>query len=788
MTARRRRPSTETPTGFDTAFVRDGATTFAGHAFDPAEPARRLVLDILIDGVGFATLRADRFVPHLAARGFGDGCCGFALSIDREVLATAGMVEARIANTGVPVGAPIALDAPAATDAAPRGAGQIRWAGGLRVQGWVAGKADGVCVDIFVNGERIDRVTATGWGEAGSDPDEARLTRTFDVHLPARFADGRVRRVTAVHENGTTLDGSPAAFVAFADGLARTLEALGDLDSERLRGEMFDRLLPASWPMAGSADWRTRFPPPEPDAIDVEIAVVMVGPGDAERTHASLERQRHAAWVAAALPAAAAQAQFDPALVRDLLAEDAADSELVLFCLAGTRLDDLALARIADAFAAFPDADAAYGDFDLADDDGQALPVVWPVALPAFDNERLLEQGYAAHLFALHRDVALDALEAGASNLYALALFAAGQNGDSAKIVHLPGSLGEVPQIARHTAEPLLAAATRAHLEAQGVDAQVQRAHGILLPAVAVRRARPEGRVTLVMPTRNRGRVLRRAALSLRAGLDAVGGELIIADSDSTDAETLSLLAELEGEGAHVLRVPGPFGWAHLVNRAAATATNEFLCVVDDAIEAADDRWLDEMLRRMTDPGIAAVGPLLLTPSGLVRHAGCVLGPGFDVADAFGGQLGTDAGYGDLLKVAHEVSALSASCLLTRRAAFEAVGGLDESRFPRFYPAIDYCLKLRAQGGPIGGRIVLTPRARLIDHRDSATAPLLAAQHARELRALRARWGEALMADPCYSPLLGLDGTPFSALAWPPRSFAPRLNFSPPPVAVPPGW
>ncbi|WP_170263429.1 glycosyltransferase family 2 protein [Blastochloris sulfoviridis] len=785
MTARRRRPPTEQPAGFDTAFVRDGAATFAGHAFDPADPARRLVLDILVDGVGFATLRADRFVPHLAARGLGDGCCGFALDLDREVLATAGMVEARIANTGAPVGAPIALDAaPAANDSAPRGAGQIRWAGGLRFQGWVAGEADGVCVDILVNGERIDRVAATGWGESGADPDDARLTRTFDVHLPARFADGRVRRVTAVHENGTTLEGSPAAFVAFADGLARTLEALGDLDSERLRGEMFDRLMPASWPMAGLADWRTRFSPPEPCAIDVEIAVVMVGPGDAEKTQASLERQRHAAWVAAAMPAAEAQAQFDPALVHDLLADDAADSELVLFCLAGTRLDDFALARIADAFAAFPDADAAYGDFDLADDDGRP----WPVVLPAFDNERLLEQGYGAHLFALHRDVALDALEAGAANLYALALFAAGQNGDSAKTVHIPGSLGEVPQIARHTAEPLLAAATKAHLEAQGIDAQVQRAHGVLLPAVAVRRARPEGRVTLAVPSRNRGRMLRRAALSLRAGLDAVGGDLIIVDNDSTDTETLSLLAELEGEGAHVLRVPGPFGWAHLVNRAAATTKTEFLCVADDAVEAADDRWLDEMLRRMADPGIAAVGPLLLSPGGLVRHAGCVLGPGFDVADAFRGQLGTDAGYGDLLKVAHEVSALSASCLLTRRAAFEAVGGMDESRFPRVYPTVDYCLKLRAQGG----RIVLTPRARLIDHRtegrDTTPGSVLAPQHAREQRALRARWGEALVADPCYSPLLGLDGTPFSALAWPPRSFAPRLNFSPPPVAVPPGW
>jgi hypothetical protein len=44
----------------------------------------------------------------------------------------------------------------------------------------------------------------------------------------------------------------------------------------------------------------------------------------------------------------------------------------------------------------------------------------------------------------------------------------------------------------------------------------------------------------------------------------------------------------------------------------------------------------------------------------------------------------------------------------------------------------------------------------------------------RDLRALRARWSGALVADPAYSPWLALDDPPYSALAWPPRSSAPR--------------
>jgi O-antigen biosynthesis protein len=52
---------------------------------------------------------------------------------------------------------------------------------------------------------------------------------------------------------------------------------------------------------------------------------------------------------------------------------------------------------------------------------------------------------------------------------------------------------------------------------------------------------------------------------------------------------------------------------------------------------------------------------------------------------------------------------------------------------------------------------------------------------------LRNKWGDALASDPYYSPILGLDPNPFSALASPPRTMSARLNV--PPVAnEPPSW
>ena len=55
-----------------------------------------------------------------------------------------------------------------------------------------------------------------------------------------------------------------------------------------------------------------------------------------------------------------------------------------------------------------------------------------------------------------------------------------------------------------------------------------------------------------------------------------------------------------------------------------------------------------------------------------------------------------------------EVSAVSGACLMTRRAVFEAAGGLDE-RFPTVLWDVDYCLRVRA----LGHRILCTPLAEL---------------------------------------------------------------------------
>jgi GT2 family glycosyltransferase len=194
------------------------------------------------------------------------------------------------------------------------------------------------------------------------------------------------------------------------------------------------------------------------------------------------------------------------------------------------------------------------------------------------------------------------------------------------------------------------------------------------------------------------------------------------------------------------------------------------------------------MLARLSEPDVGAVGALLTWPGGVVQHGGVVLGQNFAAVHAFTDRLAEDPGYLDLLRVAHECSAVTAACLLTRRADYLAVGGMDQARFAVAFNDVDYCLRLRE----FGKRIVLTPHARLT-HAESASRgrdnrPDRRDRFEREMNVLRARWAQSLIEDPTYNPQLARDGVPYNALAWPPGPREPRFNACPRARDLPPGF
>ena len=765
-----------------------------GFVLDPDDLDTRFVVELFLDGYPTRIGRANLYDDELRAQGFGDGCYGFIFGVDVETLATARIAQVRLANTGELVGAPVRLELGPEVE---RREGEVRWIGGLRLSGWIEDGSAGQSRTLraIVDGVVAAEARADLWAHVGKGQ-AAKAVRAFDLNLPREFADGRVLSVQVVDESGLELPGSPCVVVAFDGGLARFLENAADIDSERLRGRLFERMFPQSMPFADFSDWARAFPavttPPNGVAREGQprIAVVLVGETNLSASLESLEAQVESHWVAAALCDGGGQTAFRIEDLGQFLDSDAKDSEIVVFALSGAVFHPSALHCLAGALAALPEAKLAYCDFTI---EGEPS-VEWPTALPAFDYERMLEQGYGSFLFAARAWYVREALAEGARDLFRMFNFvmdgASGLPGepDLRRPAHVPGFLARLPHPDVNDGSARLARATQAHLKARGAVGSVKPAYGSLFPAARVDRPAKTKKVSILIATRDRVDRLRPCLESLERTLKGMDVETIIVDNDSGDQETLAYLDEISAGRARVAYCSGPFNLSRLIGAAASVASGEFLLLLKDDMEALKAGWLEEMLGRMAEPDVGAVGAQLLWPSRVVQHGGIVLGPGFAADRAFGERMEGDPGYGDLLVVAHECSAVSASCLLTRRRLFLDSGGLDGMRFPMNFSDVDYCLRLRAKGY----RTIFTPYAKLLRHGSASgefdAAPDAVDRREGELRNLRSTWGETLMNDPCYSPLLSLDGMPYTALAWPPRSLAPRVAAGVSGRLIPPGF
>jgi GT2 family glycosyltransferase len=750
--------------------------TVSGFVFDPDAPEHRFTIEILLDGLVLKTAYAAAFVPECSELDRSN-TCGFAVSIDIELLHAARHLSARLANLGTAVGNPIDLENDTTFRADLRPTCKLRWLGGLHFQGWIDSEIV-VTLEAIVDGESVAQVRATAWTHIGGDAEggASRNVRAFDFHVPQRLADGRVHRILLRKEDGEQIPAA-ATFVAFPDGLAGMIDVIGGYAAERLRGKLYDRLIPASLPLHDYADWRERFPLPEPQPSPLRLAVVIAGSSGTQQTLASLEAQSHENWTAGAIDGQPLSIDSDAML--EFLEDAAPDADYIVATMAGVSLERTALARIAAAFDSHPDALALYGDLDFLTDDGR----LWPLAFPAFDYERLLEQGYCAHLFAVRRKALFAAIEtARPNNLYRLFNSLLDQIGPlQTDILHLPGALATMPKLDRTTAGALLSAACLSHLRARGIHANVTPRTGNFFPAVRIKRSLSKQRVTVIIPTRDRVSLLQRCLETIAPAVERCHADILVVDNDSAQPQTIDFLSDLSRRGIRTLRIEGPFNFARLNNQAAATLDSDILCLLNNDIEASSDDWLEEMLTRLGEPDVGAVGALLTWPGDVVQHGGVVLGMNFSVAHAFTDRFSDDPGFLDQLLVAHECSAVTAACLATRRNDYLAVGGMDEDRFAVALNDVDYCLRLREAGK----RIVLTPYAKLI-HAESASrgSDHRADRRSRfehELNLLRARWGERLNDDPAYNPQLSRDGVPYSGLAWPPGRRTPRYNR--PPVA-----
>lgn len=222
-------------------------------------------------------------------------------------------------------------------------------------------------------------------------------------------------------------------------------------------------------------------------------------------------------------------------------------------------------------------------------------------------------------------------------------------------------------------------------------------------------------RVTAVVVSFNTREDLLRCLASLRDHV-RLSLEAIVVDNGSDDGSVDAVARDFPG--ARLIRCTENQGFSRANNLGLREARGAYVLVLNSDAEVRPGavEAMAALLDARADVG--AVGPRTLgsdaavqvsfgpalTPLAEWRQRRLVRGVRERRPDAL---ARADA----LARTEHEPDWVSASCLLARRAAIEAVGGFDEAFF-LYEEDVDLCIRLRKAGW----RIVFTPAAEVVHH------------------------------------------------------------------------
>lgn len=424
-------------------------------------------------------------------------------------------------------------------------------------------------------------------------------------------------------------------------------------------------------------------------------------------------------------------------------------------------LHPAALAAVAKAIAANPEADYVYTDEDKIDAAGRHSG---PFFKPDWSPERLRTQMYTCHLSVLRRSLVEEVggfdPEFEGSQDWDLVLKVSER---ARAVLHVPKVLYHWRTLASSAAGGGEAAkpwafeagrrAVQAHCERSGVPARVERDEvdsGVyhLRPELT---ARPP--VSIVIPTAGTRREVRfeqvvlvtHCVRSIVESSTYEDYEIVCVTDAETDPAVLGELGEIAGDRLRLVAFERPFNFSAKVNLGVARSEGEHVLLLNDDIEVATPEWIERLVMYSSLPEVGAVGARLLWQDGCLQHAGVHFENGLP-GHPYRGFSGDYRGYSNNVRVARDCLAVTAACLMTRRDLFERLGGLTEE-LPVNYNDIDYCLKAHADGR----RVVYDPDTVMYHFESSSRSSEVDDE---EKKWLRERWLSVTDPDPYSNPNL----------------------------------
>ena len=385
---------------------------------------------------------------------------------------------------------------------------------------------------------------------------------------------------------------------------------------------------------------------------------------------------------------------------------------------------------------------------------------------PAFSHDYYLSHPYFVHLVCVRTDLARaiggwdESMAISADVDFVLRALE-----HSTKVAHVPGVLYRWRthgSSTGHAKKTLVTTATIAalqrHLDRLKTGATVSE--GVWFNQYRIDWPAPDGLVLVVIPTRNGCALLRTAIDSIERTAAGASYRIVVIDHESDDPDTLAYFEEIAGRHV-VMPYAGPFNFSRMNNQAVARHGGDaaFVLFLNNDIEATQDGWIGRLAALAHRADIGAVGALLMYVDQRVQHAGVIMGFNESAEHALKFQpvfLDTNGrrnlGYNCSLTATRDFSAVTAACLMMRKSVFDRLGGFDESLAIGFNDT-DLCLRVRA----LGLRI-LYDGATILYHYESATrSQTKQVFHPEDTTSMIKRWMAMLrQGDPFYHPNLSL--------------------------------
>lgn len=411
-------------------------------------------------------------------------------------------------------------------------------------------------------------------------------------------------------------------------------------------------------------------------------------------------------------------------------------------------------------------ADLVYSDEAITTEDiGSIIEVR---ARPAFSHDYYLSHPYFVHMVAVRTEIAHrlggwdERLPISADVDFILRVIEA-----SKVVAHVPsvlyrwrthgGSAGHAKQalVTRTMLEVL-----NGHLARSGWAATARE--GLRYNEYRIDWPDDGGEVLIVIPTKNRVDLLKKAIDSIEATSPGENYRIVVIDHDSTEKRTVAYLKAIGGRHT-VMPYSGVFNYALMNNLAVKThgGAAKYLLFLNNDVEAREPGWIARLRSLAARPQVGAVGCLLLYGDDRVQHAGVLVGfsgaadHAMKFQDAYLSKGKRHPGYNCSLTAVRDYSAVTAACMMVKRAAFRAVRGFDEA-FVVGFNDTDLCLRI----GDAGFKVLYDGQTVLYHHESATRTQTDEVDHPEDDARLRTRWRRYFTGgDPFYSPLLATRGT-----------------------------